>query len=160
MKNEIDLFFSTNEDNLEKLLNESKMILEQNVNNNSTDAFILIHLLSYMNEEEIKKLQIRNESIGVVLTFYQEMNNRIKNYILSIDKIPKLIDFEWKFILLNNLSNEESIPKILLKLIYSNGLETVIETDFANFKKLQEEIEECLSSYNSVYSRRIETFAK
>jgi len=160
MKNEIKLFFSTNEDKLEKILYDSKIILEQNSNSSMSESYIMIHLLSHMSYDDISLLDIGEEKIGLVLNFYKEMNLLIKKFISNIDKIPKLIDFEWKFVLLNSLNNEESIPKIILKMIYSNGSELIVETDFANFKKLQEEMEECLNSYNSVYSKRIETFAK
>jgi len=51
-------------------------------------------------------------------------------------------------------------PKILIKLKFNNGKEKLVESDFAGFKKLQEDIEEGLYSYNSIYSKRVDNFAK
>ena len=91
------------------------------------------------------------------MNYYKEIDN-IQN-----EKLPRLIDIEWKFIGLASVDKidvNDLEPKILLNLIFNNGKKKIIETDFANFKKLQEELDLALSSFNSAYSKRINTFSK
>ena len=70
---------------------------------------------------------------------------------------------EYKFIGLcsaNDLERGNINPKLLITLYFNDGSEQLIESSFASFKKLQEEIENCLSAFKSSYSRRIQVFAK
>jgi hypothetical protein len=161
MKNEIKEFFERNEEELEYMLNDVKRILENDNSNKNENSFTLLHLLSYIDEEHIKEIKIREDYKQLLISCLRDEKNRITSYIKEIKEIPKLVDFEWKFIDLSSISNENAVvPKILVKLIYSNAQYKIVEADFSTFKKLQEEIEESLSAYNSVYSKRIESFAK
>jgi hypothetical protein len=60
----------------------------------------------------------------------------------------------------NDLERGNINPKLLITLYFNDGSEQLIESSFASFKKLQEEIENCLSTFNSSYSRRVQIFAK
>lgn len=74
-----------------------------------------------------------------------------------------LIDIEWKFITLSTIEDFENgsfYPKILLRLKYSDDTDKVIETDYGTFKKLQEEFEFAINSFNSRYSKKINAFVK
>lgn len=87
------------------------------------------------------------------------------NTEIEINKFdsPRLIDIEWKFIGSANLDqaeNEIFEPRILLNLVFSNGDKKIIETNFAGFKKLQEEFEIASQSFNSAYSRKLKVFTK
>ena len=87
----------------------------------------------------------------------KEFNTRRKGNYLYLTKM------EYKFIGLcsaNGLDKGNIEPKILLTLYFNDGSHQLIESSFASFKKLQEEIEHCLSAFNSSYSRRIQVFAK
>jgi hypothetical protein len=174
MKNEILEFFNKNKDDFEYIIEDSKLILNSNKVNDQK-SFILINIIyEFLKEEKIEVLfsktkEILEESIFLALeNFIKEEQGIIIDYFTSIkiekDKnYPKLIDFEWKFVGLSTIENFEKgevIPKILLKLKFNTGFEKLIETDYSNLKKLQEEIEENLSSFNSTYARRIESFSK
>jgi hypothetical protein len=161
MKNEIREFFEGNDEEIEYLINEARRILNNDYTNKNENSFILIHLLSSIENEHIKEINIREEHKQLLHSFIKEDEYRIKNYVKGINETPKILDFEWKFIGLSPLNNENAIiPKIVLKLVYSNGSEKLVETNFSTFKKFQEEVEESLSAYNSVYSKRIDSFAK
>ena len=87
----------------------------------------------------------------------RELNKRKKNNYKNLTKM------EYKFIGLcsaNDLERGNINPKLLITLYFNDGSEQLIESSFASFKKLQEEIENCLSTFKSSYSRRIQVFSK
>lgn len=74
-----------------------------------------------------------------------------------------LVDINWKLIgstTIDNTENFKFIPRILLRLVFSNNTTRVLECDFANFNKLQEEIDFICQSFNSTYSRKLLSFSK
>ena len=92
-----------------------------------------------------------------MINYFKFLNQKKKDSYLRLKNI------EWKFIGLSTSEDFEKgvmQPKILVKLFFNDGSEKVLESDFSTMKKLQEEIEECLSGFNSTYTRRIEYFAK
>ena len=89
--------------------------------------------------------------------YMRELNNRRKSNYLNLTKM------EYNFIGLCSASGLEKgniEPKILITLYFNDGSHQLLESSFASFKKLQEEIEHCLSAFKSSYSRRIQVFAK
>ena len=91
------------------------------------------------------------------MNYIQEISRKRKNNYLY------LLKMDYKFIGLstgNDLDKGNITPKILVKLYFNDGSEKLLETNFASFKKLQEEIEECLSGFKSAYLRRIQHFSK
>ena len=108
---------------------------------------------------EVRNLIITflSEERDNVIHYMRELNNRRKNNYLNLTKM------EYKFIGLcsaNGLEKGNIEPKILITLYFNDGSHQLIESSFASFKKLQEEIEYCLSAFKSSYSRRIQVFAK
>jgi hypothetical protein len=164
MKNEISDFFEKNSNSLETILQESKKLLTDGANKNIDErAFILLYLLNIVNSNDILESTLSEEIKTFLTSFIKEEAESIKNFqkIIKSSSFPKLVDLDWKFIGLISIDQgSELIPKILVKLQFNTGESKVFETDFANFKKLQEDIEEGLNSYNSVYSRRVESFSK
>lgn len=174
MKNEIFEFFQKSANDMDYLIETSKTILNKNKTNEQR-AYILLNILyEYIKDEKMNILssklkEVLDEiSLNNLLLFSKEETDNIIDYFTTVkiereNQIPKLLDFEWKFIGLTTLDKfeiAEYTPKILLRLIFNNGQEKIIETDFSNFKKLHEEIDENLSSMNSVYAKRIVSFSK
>ncbi len=172
MKNEILEFFSSI--NLNNVIENATLILNTNkINEKKSDGFALLRILhEYINLGKIdglvNKVSEVNNDAYLLENFIKEEEGNIIDFFKVIqlereESYPKLIDFEWKFIGLSDMESfekSEMTPKILLKLKLNNGVDRLIETDFANLKKLQEEIDENLSSFNSSYSRRIDKFSK
>ena len=109
--------------------------------------------------QEVKKYIVNflSEEKDNIIHYMKEINIRRKNNYLN------LTNMEYKFIGLcsaNDLEKGNIQPKILITLYFNDGSQQLIESSFASFKKLQEEIEHCLSAFKSSYSRRIQVFAK
>jgi len=176
MKNEFSEYFQKNKNNIDQYVEDAKNLIANNRvldNNTYTLCFLLSEILKdglFESERFTNNLkEILDEStLHNLLNFATDeqeflfkFEKEIKSY--KQEKVSKLVDIEWKFVVTSSLDNfeiNELQPRIILKLIFSNGSNKVLETDFANFKKLQEELEEGVSSMNSTYSRRIESFSK
>jgi hypothetical protein len=161
MKNEIYEFFEKNLNDIDSILANTKQALE----NKSVDprAYILITILGNIEPSHIANTNFPDEIKNKLLAFLKEEENSIQKIMRETkSEYPRLVDLEWKFIGLSPIDQVsiEVIPKILVKLKFNNGENKIFETDFAGFKKLQEEVEEGLNSYNTVYSKRVESFAK
>ena len=174
-------FFKKNLANIPSLLNELKQALEDiNTPIKSENLFLFMNVLyeicrkENLLDEYLKSVQTENnteilnevrnliiaflsEERDNVIHYMRELNNRRKNNYLNLTKM------EYKFIGLcsaNGLEKGNIEPKILITLYFNDGSHQLIESSFASFKKLQEEIEYCLSAFKSSYSRRIQVFAK
>ena len=175
MKNEIIEYVKNNKDNLFKLAEEVKNLITDKNTSANADTLVFMNLLEYLINEKItdeflnyinanidndladalKKIMIE-ERDSLIESFFR-IKNGMENFKIN------LVDIEWKFIgLLDLNANDlrEMDPKILLKLVFSNDSFKIIETNYANLKKLQEEIEENVQSYNSIYAKRIINFSK
>ena len=176
-------FFKSNLNKIPALLNEVKQVMEEiDTPLKNDNLYIFMNVLYDICRNEKKNLldeylkavqtesnvelltEVRNaivtflsEEKDNVIIYMRELNNRRKNNYLKLTKM------EYKFIGLCSASGLEKgniEPKILITLFFNDGSHQLIESSFASFKKLQEEIEHCLSSFNSSYSRRIQVFAK
>ncbi len=169
-------FFKENLNNIENLLNEIKLILDDNsLKISSINIFLFLKYLNDFcnNEKELDKIlnEIANDENKdilinlreIILNFINEEKENIINYFntkkeIEDKKYLKLKKFEWKFIGLttaNNLDKGIIVPKILIKLFFNDNSVKIFESDFSTIKKLQEEIEECLNGFRSTYERRI-----
>ena len=180
MKSSVD-FFKDKLNNIPTLLNEVKQFLEDiNLPLKSEDLYIFINILysiclrDNLIDEYLKPIitqdnvQLIQDIKGKIMGFISEEKDNIINYIRELKKRKKnnylnLTKMEYKFIGLmtpNDLERGNINPKLLITLYFNDGSEQLIESSFASFKKLQEEIENCLSTFNSSYSRRVQIFAK
>ena len=172
MNNEIINFFNFDQNKLETIIDEAKIILDTKKINDKS-AFSLINILfeiikSSKKENFIKKIEetLDEEKSNLIKSFLNEEQINILEFFNFMKnqkevEVVKLVDFEWKFVLNSSITNnDDATPKILVKLIFNNGQTKLLETDYSNFKKLHEEIEENLSAFNSTYAKRIETFSK
>jgi hypothetical protein len=172
MNNEIVQFFQTNFSQLESLLVEVKKSLVQKKFNDQRAFTIISILYEYIKEEKVDffisefDTKFNEQNLSFILkNFIQEEMMNIIDYMSFMktqkrEEAIRLVDFEWKFVGISSLEKSELLPKIFLKLIFNNGKEQIIESDYANFKKLQEEFEESVNSFNNSYSRRLEKFSK
>ena len=178
MKNEIIDFFHKNCDDIEFLLDDCKILLNHGkVNDKRT--YILCNILAEVIRDSIfgdnsselfssLKEKVKPEALAYLSTILKEEKENFIGYYNEIEnirneKLPRLIDIEWKFIGLTSIDKigaNDLEPKILLNLLFNNGARKIIETDYANFKKLQEELEISLNSLNSAYAKRVNTFSK
>ena len=174
-------FFKKNLANIPSLLNELKQALED-INNpiKSENLFLFLNVLyeicrkEQLLDEYLKlvatqqNIQLVQEDRNQILSFLSEEKDNIINYMRELNKRKKnnylnLTKMEYKFIGLcsaNDLERGNINPKLLITLYFNDGSEQLIESSFASFKKLQEEIENCLSAFKSSYSRRIQVFSK
>ena len=178
MKNEILQFFDKNSSDIEFLLDDCKILLA-NGKGNDRRTYVLCNILSGIVKDNIfgenhseffNALidKVSPDSLNYLSSVMKDEKDNLINYykeieIIQKEKIPKLVDIEWKFIGLASLDKidvNDLEPKIILSLVFNDGSRKLIETDFAGFKKLQEEIELSLGSFNSAYAKRINTFAK
>ena len=173
-------FFKKNLNNIPSLLKELKQALEDfNSPIKSENLYLFINVLYEIcrnnSLDGYLKLVATQENIQLIqdtrtqiLTFLSEEKDNIINYMRELNKRKKnnylnLTKMEYKFIGLcsaNDLERGNISPKLLITLYFNDGSEQLIESSFASFKKLQEEIENCLSAFKSSYSRRIQVFAK
>ena len=174
-------FFTKNLSNIPSLINELKQALEDiNTPIKSENLYLFMNVLYEVCRkenllDEYLKLVANKENIQLVqdmrsqiLTLLSEEKDNIINYMRELNKRKKnnylnLTKMEYKFIGLcssNDLERGNISPKLLITLYFNDGSEQLIESSFASFKKLQEEIENCLSAFKSSYSRRIQVFAK
>ena len=174
-------FFQKNLNNIPSLLNELKQALEDiNTPIKSENLFLFLNVLYEICKkdtllDEYLKLIATQQNIQLVqdfrnqiLSFLSEEKDNIINYMRELNKRKKnnylnLTKMEYKFIGLcsaNDLERGNINPKLLITLYFNDGSEQLIESSFASFKKLQEEIENCLSAFKSSYSRRIQVFSK
>lgn len=127
------------------------------INKTSLDNLLLLIKKHVYNDTYVKLFtDILNEN----LSFFISFNKKQEYQKFSTNK---LIDISWKLVGRATLDQAEQglfEPKIILKLIFSNNTEQVIESDFTNFKKLQEEIDFICSSFNSGYAKKVLAFAK
>jgi hypothetical protein len=174
MKNEILEFFLKNNQEMENIIEDCRFLTLNKKINDQRSVVLLNILYEFIKEEKTDNLseslkEVLDESILILLVnFLKEEKLNIIDFFINMkrendESYPRLVDFDWKFVGLGSLGKfeiGEITPKILMKLIFNNGNEKIIETDYSNFKKLHEEIEENLSSFNSTYAKRIETFSK
>lgn len=175
MKNEIKEYLENNKDNLHKLTEEVRNIITDINTSPNAEAFVFMNLLEYLNKESLIddflsyiSENFDNELANSVKKLLVEEKNSFLETLLRIRNGIEnsqifLVDIEWKFVGLldinaNDLRDME--PKILLKLVFSNDTFKIIETNYSNFKKIQEEIEENVQSFNSIYTKRIINFSK
>ena len=174
----LSTFFQTNLPNLPKMLQMVKEFLNDITQEIQEEPLFLI--LSVLKEfcndlskiDEYLPLADQDKSQAktkeLLLSFLTEEGENVIKYFNERERKRKsnykiLTKFNWKFIGLSNSDNFPNgviVPKILVCLEFNDGTQSIFESDFATIKKLQEEIEECLSSFNSTYTRRIENFAK
>ena len=174
-------FFKNHLKKIPTLINEFKQAMEDiNAPVKSETLYLFMNVLyeicrkENLLDEYLKSVQTENnteilnevrnliiaflsEERDNVIHYMRELNNRRKNNYLNLTKM------EYKFIGLcsaNGLEKGNIEPKILITLYFNDGSHKLIESSFASFKKLQEEIEYCLSAFKSSYSRRIQVFAK
>ena len=174
-------FFKNNLSNIPNLIDELKQALEDiNAPIKSENLYLFMNVLyeicrkenlleEYLKlvatQENIQLIQDVNNRImtllseekGNIIHYMRELNKRKKNNYLNLTKM------EYKFIGLcsaNDLERGNISPRLLITLYFNDGSEQLIESNFASFKKLQEEIENCLSAFKSSYSRRIQVFSK
>ena len=174
-------FFKNHLNEIPSLLNEMKQAMEDvNAPVKNETLFLFMNVLyticrkENLLDEYLKSVQTENnvelltEVRNYIITFlseekdnfvyyWRELNNRRKKNYLNLTKM------EYKFIGLCSAAGLEKgnlEPKILITLYFNDGSHQLIEASFASFKKLQEEIEHCLSAFKSSYSRRIQVFAK
>jgi hypothetical protein len=176
MKNElIDFFIKTSAD-LENVIWESKQVLARKRIKDENEV-ILLNIIYENLKEGDEKLQgflnqlsnhIDENKLSLLANFITEEKMNILDFFISLkndkrESYPKLIDLDWKFIALSTPDKfeiGEVTPKILVRLFFNNGAQKLIETDLANLKKLLEELDQNLSSLNSTFTRRIDTFLK
>ena len=174
-------FFKNHLKEIPTLLNEMKQAMEDiNAPVKSETLFLFMNVIynicrkenlldEYLKGAQTEKnAEILNEVRNLIISFLQEekdnfiiymkeLNNRRKSNYLNLTKM------EYKFIGLctaNGLEKGNIEPKILITLYFNDGSQQLLESSFASFKKLQEEIEACLSAFKSSYARRIQVFAK
>ena len=174
-------FFRNNLSNIPSLINDLKQTLED-INNpiKNENLYLFINVLYEICRKENlldeylkpiatqKNIQLLQDMRSQILTFLSEEKENIVRYMRELNKRKKnnyknLTKMEYKFIGLcsaNDLERGNIHPKLLITLYFNDGSEQLIESSFASFKKLQEEIENCLSAFKSSYSRRIQVFAK
>ena len=171
-------FFNENIPNLQILLNNIKPILSNfSEPIKSESSYIMLTILNEfcINEQKVDEFlanapneEIASKTKELLANFLADEKDNVINYFKYLnqrkkDSYLRLKNIEWKFIGLSTSEDFEKgviEPKILVKLFFNNGSEKIFESDFSTMKKLQEEIEECLSGFNSTYTRRIEYFAK
>jgi len=176
-------FFRSNLSKIPLLLNDVKQVMEDiNMPLKDENLFLFMNVLydicrnekTNLLDEYLKavqtqtNLELLTEVRNVMITFLSEEKENVINYMRELNNrrktnYLKLTKMEYKFIGLcsaNGLEKGNIQPKILITLYFNDGSHQLIESSFASFKKLQEEIEHCLSSFNSSYSRRIQVFAK
>ena len=176
-------FFRSNLSKIPLLLNDVKQVMEDiNMPLKDENLFLFMNILydicrnekTNLLDEYLKavqtqtNLELLTEVRNVMITFLSEEKENVINYMRELNNrrktnYLKLTKMEYKFIGLcsaNGLEKGNIQPKILITLYFNDGSHQLIESSFASFKKLQEEIEHCLSSFNSSYSRRIQVFAK
>jgi len=175
------IFLNSHLEDIENILSSVKEILDNHsIQFKSEDTYILLTILNDCClkegklDEYLKSLANDNNAQlildirNLINNFITEEKDNILNYMNEFEEKRKsnflfLKKFEWKFIGLsspNDLIQGIIKPKILVKLFFHDGTEKIFETDFCTIKKLQEEIDECLSGFRSTYSRRIDNFAK
>ena len=176
-------FFKNNLKRIPTLLNELKQAMED-VNTSVKDEtlYLFMNVLydicrkekANLLDEYLKALQndvnveILAEIRNLIATFLSEEKDNVIHYMRELNNIRKnnylnLTKMEYKLIGLcssNGLEKGNIEPKILITLYFNDGSHQLIESSFASFKKLQEEIEHCLSAFKSSYARRIQVFAK
>ena len=176
-------FFRSNLSKIPTLLNDVKQVMEDiNMPLKDENLFLIMNVLYDICRNEKRNLldeylkavqtqtnlELLTEVRNVMITFLSEEKENVINYMRELNNrrktnYLKLTKMEYKFIGLcsaNGLEKGNIQPKILITLYFNDGSHQLIESSFASFKKLQEEIEHCLSSFNSSYSRRIQVFAK
>ena len=174
-------FFTKNLSNIPSLINELKQALEDiNTPIKSENLYLFLNVLydvcrkESLLDENLKlvankdNIQLVQDMRTQILTLLSEEKDNIIHYMRELNKRKKsnylnLTKMEYKFIGLcssNDLERGNISPKLLITLYFNDGSEQLIESSFASFKKLQEEIENCLSAFKSSYSRRIQVFAK
>ena len=174
-------FLKKNLNNIPSLLNELKQALDDlSTPIKSENLFLLINVLyEFCRKENIldeylkmiatkENIQLIQDIRSQILTFLSEEKDNIILYMKELNKRKKnnylnLTKMEYKFIGLcsaNDLERGNISPKLLITLYFNDGSEQLIESSLASFKKLQEEIENCLSAFKSSYSRRIQVFSK
>jgi len=171
MKNEICEFLVKNGSELPNLLEDGRSLIHLNKVVQETVLYLL-NIINYSLKDDnaenlmlISKECLNEDAQNCLLKFLSEEKENILNFFSNKDNngILTLADFDWKFICLSDLDSftkGEIHPKILLKLIFTDKNERIIESNYSNLKKLQEEIEYCLTSFNSTYTKRIENFSK
>ena len=176
-------FFKNNLKKIPTLINDLKQAMEDiDAPMKSDNLYLFLNILyriclskkENLLDEYLKTIQTESnteilaEVKNLIITFLSEEKDNIIIYMKEFNTRRKgnylyLTKMEYKFIGLcsaNGLDKGNIEPKILLTLYFNDGSHQLIESSFASFKKLQEEIEHCLSSFNSSYSRRIQVFAK
>jgi len=175
MKDEIISYLKQNENYLNDYIEEINNIMQNKLTSADSEILVLMSVLEFIISEksskEFLKFLLENfeikeiNSIENILTVekenFLEIYKRIKNGINN--QQISLVDVEWKFVGVMDLNANDlrdMEPKIILKLIFSDDSVKLIETNYANLKKFQEELDDSLNSYNSVYSKRINNFSK
>ena len=175
------IFLAKNISKIQVLLNEVREVCEDfNVPIKSEDSFFFLNILNdicknqNLLEEYFRPIETQQNTQDIttiknlIISFLTEEKDNLMKYVKELNLKRKknylyLLKMDYKFIGLssgNELDKGVITPKILVKLYFNDGSEKLLETNFASFKKLQEEIEECLSGFKSAYLRRIQHFSK
>ena len=171
MENEINEFIKTNKADFFSLIEEARNLIHSNKIVQERVLYFLNILYYILKGEKSDTLlselkeSLNEEASNCLKDFVSDEKENILNFFSNKDKLDDLalLDFDWKFVCLSDLDSfakGEINPKILLKLNFNNQTDKIIESDFSNLKKLQEEIEYSLSSFNSTYAKRIQNFSK
>ena len=176
MKNEIQEYLKINKELLPLMIDDLKNIMTNKIYNIESNIFDFINILDYIISEKLTEefFNILNSefedinNINVLKVLLTEEKDLFLEFVIGIKKNINnnqinIIDLEWKFVGLIDINSSDlrdMNPKIFLKLIFSNQTYKLIETNYSNLKKLQEEMEDNLSSFNSVYSKRVFNFSK
>lgn len=154
---DLQCYFNSNKVSNEKTLIFLSIVSEFLENNNKIESVLNIIKNNVKDHTVYLELEkILKDNVEEIKSINKEVEKQKLNTI-------KLVDIEWKFIgsaSLEQAENQIFEPRILLKLIYSDESHQIIETDFGNFKKLQEEFELAALSFNSAYSRKLIVFSK
>ncbi len=177
MRDEILTYLKENENNLNNYIEEINNLIQNNIKNTDPEIIVLMSLLEYIISEksskdfikflsenyEIKEINLLENLLNTGKENFLEIYKRIKNGNGINNQRISLVDLHWKFVGVMDLNANDlrdMEPKIIIKLIFSDDSIKLIETNFANLKKFQEELDDSLNSFNSVYSKRIVNFSK
>lgn len=167
-------FIEANETQLKTVLELAKNVLDNpSITVSNESIVVMLELLRELclHDDKIEEYFMKKELVevkGMISNIVHEERELVLSYFDKLDKEKSketviLKSFQWKFVGVSTCDNFDKgilMPKIMMKLFFTDGTEKIFESDFATIKKLQEEVEESVGWFNSTYARRIETFAK
>ena len=109
---------------------------------------------------------LEEQQVADALSFIKQDAKYISDYCAEAKQIEeakkkKLISINWRLVTLSPLSAVDSVePWILLNLLFSDGTEKIIKSSFLDFKKMQEDFQSAVKSFEGSYARKVINFAK